>query len=778
MNDKALNKLEYDKILEQLAGLCSFHGGRELAMSMKPVGDIKRINEMMDENEEAMEALRFQEPGFLSNLKLIDVCLDKACAGGVLSPGELWDVYRLARASGLAAKYLAPPSRPRLADLGADIRALPALEKSIYRAIGEDEEVLDDASDELKQIRRQIYTLRSRIRDYLQEFIRSVNNQKYLQDALVTERDGRYVVPVKQEYRSDVKGIVHDESASGATVFIEPMPVVEQNNRIRSLQVEEKREVERILRSLSQAVAASAEELAANQKLLSLLDLIFARARLAYKSDSFRPQLNNQGILELSRARHPLLGNSAIPVDVQLGGKFDILVITGPNTGGKTVVLKTIGLLTLMAMSGLFIPAREKSRLSVFKDIFVDIGDEQSIEQSLSTFSSHMSNIIDILKSANQHSLVLLDELGAGTDPVEGAALARVILEDLMEKRCRAVVTTHQSELKNFAFQHQRVENACVEFDPRTLLPTYKLTIGMPGQSNALVIARRLGLDPGLARRAKELVPQNEQEIGQMIRQLQESRDQFDASRREVEKMKEQIEREKQELEEARRKFAVEREQITARAREEARSYLRQIKTDADEAIKELKEVLKNRDPLPKWHEIEESRQKIKKLDKEHGVKSARVVGGSPITPGDHVIISSISQKGVVLSGPDSQGEVGVQVGNMRLSVNIDQLQSCEPEPEPGPISRGPSFLEKAQKISREIDVRGRLAEEALEIVDRYLEDANLVGLDKVRIIHGKGTGALRRAVRSFLADHGYVKSFRDGMSEEGGHGVTVVELV
>ncbi len=778
MDEKTLNKLEYDKIRGQLATLCGFEGGRTRALNLKPINDVKRLEEMMDENEEAMEALRFQEPGFLSELKIVDHYLSKSRAGGVLLPTELREVYHLARASGLAIKYLTPPSRPHLADMSIDIFPLQALEKSIARAISEDGDVLDDATEELRQIRRQISTLRSRIRDYLQDFIRSTSNQKFLQDALVTERDGRYVVPVKQEYRSDVKGIVHDESASGATVFIEPMPVVEQNNRIRSLQAEEKREVEKVLRTLSQAVAASSEELAANQEILSDIDLIFARARLAYKTDSFRPQMNNQGLLELSRARHPLLGDSAVPIDVQLGGKFDILVITGPNTGGKTVVLKTIGLLTLMAMSGLFIPAREKSRLSVFDQIFVDVGDEQSIEQSLSTFSSHMRNIIDILKLANRRSLILLDEMGAGTDPVEGAALARVILEDLMGKQCRVVVTTHQSELKNFAYQHQRVENACVEFDPRTLQPTYKLTIGMPGQSNALVIARRLGLNPDLAQRAKDLVPKNEQEIGHMIRQLQESRDQFHASKREVENIREQIELEKQELEQSRQKFIADRDQIIARTREEARAYLRDIKNDADAAIRELKETLKNREPLPKWHEIEESRQKIKKLDNLHLPPVVKTRDRMDINPGDYVFISSISQKGTVLSHPDSQGEVNVQVGNIRLSVNRDQLQPSEPGPESIIFSRNPSFLEKAQKISREIDVRGKLAEEALEEVDRYLEDANLVGLDKVRIIHGKGTGALRKAIRGFLSDHGYVKSFRDGMREEGGHGVTVIELV
>lgn len=777
MNEKTLLKLEYNKIREQVSGLCAFEGGRHQALNMIPQTGLKRLGEMMDETEQAMEALRFQEPSFLNGLSLIDVFLHKARAGGVLQPTELRAVYRMAWATGQAVKYLTPPSRPRLADIGMDLYPLPQLEKSIDQAIGEDEEVRDDASDELRQIRRQINTLRARIRDYLQDFIRSTSNQKYLQDILVTERDGRYVVPVKQEFRSEVKGVVHDESASGATVFIEPLPVVEQNNRIRTLQNDEKRELEKILRALSQKVAVCVDELAADQGLLSGLDLIFARGRLAYKTDSYRPELNNRGLIELSRARHPLLGSGAVPVDVQLGGKFDILVITGPNTGGKTVALKTIGLLTLMAMSGLFVPARENSRLSVFDQIYVDIGDEQSIEQSLSTFSSHMSNIIDILNQVNQQSLVLLDELGAGTDPVEGAALARVILEDLMSKHCRAVVTTHQSELKNFAFQHQRVENACVEFDPRSLQPTYKLTIGMPGQSNALVIAKRLGLDPQLAKRAKELVPKNEQEIGHMIRQLHESRDQFKTSSRELENLKADLERRQKELEEEHQQHLQQREEIITKARVEASSYLRSIRNEADEAIKELKETLKKREPTPKWHEIENSRQKLKRLDRQEVGPRASLPSAEELKPGDSVFIHSVQQKGTVLAAPDPQGEVNVQVGNIRLYVHRDQLQHCEPAPQQVFFNRSPAFLEKAQKISREIDLRGKMAEEALEEVDRYLEDANLVGLDKVRIIHGKGTGALRKAIRSYLADHNYVAKYYDGAREEGGHGVTVVEL-
>jgi DNA mismatch repair protein MutS2 len=526
MDKYSITKLEFDKIQQQLAQLCYSQGGRNKALVMKPSNDVHQIEIWLDQTGEAMEALRFGDTGFLSELPLIDPYLAKARADGILYPNELYDIKQCLYASRMAVKYAPAGKYPCLGILLSGLKESMDLENKLQQAINEEGELRDDASPTLKSIRNQINTSRTRIQDYLQDFIRSGNNQKLLQDALVTERDGRYVIPVKQEYRYEVKGIIHDESASGATVYIEPLAVVDHNNRIRSLQMEEKREVERILRDLTRSVAVFADELAANMQVLSEFDFILARARMAYKQNAFRPQTNTRGIVEINRGRHPLLGEQAVPINIELGKKFDILVITGPNTGGKTVALKTIGLLTLMTMCGMFIPARENSFVAVYKSIYVDIGDEQSIEQSLSTFSSHMKNIIEILERADNSSLVLIDELGAGTDPVEGAALARVILEELKRNNSRAIVTTHQSELKNYAYQNERVENACVEFDPVNLKPTYKLTIGMPGQSNAFQIARRLGLKEALVKRAQELVPRSEMELDNMIRQLKESRQQ------------------------------------------------------------------------------------------------------------------------------------------------------------------------------------------------------------------------------------------------------------
>lgn len=746
-----------------------------MALELEPSADLQLVRQRLEQTEEAMELLRFGEPAFLSFLKQVDNCLAKARVAGVLMPGELMDIYHLLRASRLAVSYTDRPSAARLKQVTAGIRENGDLERKIFAAVDEDG-VRDDASPTLHSIRKQIETLRLKIKDYLQNFIRSGNNQNLLQDALVTERSGRYVVPVKQEYRQAVKGIVHDESASGATVFIEPLAVVENNNKIRSLQAEEKRELERILKELSYSVGVYADELQYNSRLLADLDLIFARAHLAYKMNAFPPELNNQGIIEINRAKHPLLGENAVPVNIRLGQDFDILVITGPNTGGKTVVLKTIGLLTVMAMCGLFIPAREKSKIALFKHIYIDIGDEQSIEQSLSTFSSHMGNIINILQQVDGDSLVLMDELGAGTDPYEGAALARAVLEEMKRKNARVVVTTHQSELKTFAYQNQRVENACVEFDPRSLMPTYELTIGTPGQSNAFEIAARLGLKRDLVERAQNLVPQREMELGNMIRQLKESRYSYDASAKELEEEKRRIAQEKQAFAEEKKRFQEEKNAALIKARQEADSYVRNIKREANEAIEELKGLIKEQNQPPKWHEVEKRMKTIKELsvnltddEEDWPEHEAR--------PGDYVMIKNINQKGYVLERPNAQGEILVQVGIMRLSVKKDQVAPAQAAEDKISRQRQQSFLDKVKDISPELDLRGQYALDAITILDKYLEDAHLAGLDKARIIHGKGTGTLRKAVREHIKNHRYVEQFRDGLNQEGGYGVTIVEL-
>jgi len=778
MDEKTLYKLEFNVIREMLARRTSFAGGREKALHLLPQTTLEVVNLHLDETGEGMEVLRLGEPGYFEGLGLLHNQMAKARAGGMLLPAELREVYANLRAARLASRDVDPERFPQLGNLTGRLVEHPELEKSIDRAISPDGEVNDGASPALREIRKKIGTFRHRVKDYLQDFIRSVDTQKYLQDSLVTDRDGRYVIPVKQEYRNDVKGIVHDESASGATVFIEPLAVVEYNNRIRSLQSEEKREVERILRELTRRVAVFTAEIEENEAVLAELDLIFARGRLAYSMDAYRPEVNQAGKVEMRRARHPLLGERAIPINIELGKKFDTLVITGPNTGGKTVVLKTVGLLTVMAMSGLYIPTRENSQVAIFPSIFVDIGDEQSIEQSLSTFSSHMKNIIAILDQAADRSLVLLDELGAGTDPVEGAALARVILEELRRKKARVMVTTHQSELKNYAYQHERVENASVEFDPINLRPTYELTIGMPGQSNAFSIAKRLGMDRAMVDRARELVPQNEMEVGNMIRQLKETRFELQEASREVETLRAELELERKTLEREKSACQAEHQALMDKTRQEADQYLREMKRQAQEAVDELREMLKEKETPPKWHEIEAHRQKLKQIDQMSSpAQKGSGLSSAVLRPGDHVYVRTIKQKGYVLEGPNNHGEVLVQVGILKISIKKDELIQTESPEEKIYKQLQQSFLEKAKHISKEIDVRGKTGDEALLEIDRYLDDANLVGLDSVRIIHGKGTGALRTAVRGYLQGNRCVKNFRDGLPEEGGFGVTIVQL-
>ncbi|KUG03990.1 recombination inhibitory protein mutS2 [hydrocarbon metagenome] len=778
IQEKVLEKLEYHKIRNMLADLALFEGGAARAQAMIPIDNFDSVNKRLDETGEAMEALRFGEPSFLSGLKLLNRELAKVRVGGILTAAELRDVYLLLYASRMAVRYVQGGKYPFLTSLCSSLTEDRELEQKIDRAVAEDGQLRDDASPELKQIRNQINTFRIRIKDYLQNFIRSTDNQKILQEALVTERDGRYVVPVKQENRSMVKGIVHDESASGATVYIEPLPVVDLNNRMRSMQMEEKREIERILRSFSVSIGFMVKELERNQEVLALLDFVFARARLAYKMNAYRPVTNMRGVLEIYRGKHPLLGQDAVPVDVELGMKFDVLVITGPNTGGKTVTLKTIGLLVLMTMSGLYIPAREKSRISIFNSIYVDIGDEQSIEQSLSTFSSHMSNIIRILDGADRRSLVLLDELGAGTDPVEGSALGHVILDELRAKGAKVIVTTHQSELKNYAYQTDRVENACVEFDPVSLRPTYELTTGMPGQSNAFEIATKLGMKNDLVQKARGLVPQKEMEVGNMIRQLKESHYTLDKESREVIKIKEELIKDRERLQNAKQDFEQERQEIIGRAREEAAQELRRVKQEAGKALQEFKDLIKDKDKPPKWHEIEEKRQKIKNIVvNKYADEVEPDQQDQKIRTGDYVLIKNINQKGYVLGIHGSQGDVSIQVGSMKFNARPESLVKLDIPAPVGTPWRGESFLDKARNISKEIDVRGQLAEDAIMEIDKYLADALLVGIDTVRLIHGKGTGALRTAVQKYLKTHPQVKAFRDGLPEEGGQGVTVVEF-
>lgn len=775
MNERVLEKLEFNRIREMLAAQACSAGGRDLALNLVPLAERKIIEKSFDELEEAMGLLRVNEPSFLYKIREVKLLLRKAAIGGMLQPPELLDISLVLQASRRGGSYLARQSGMALETYQEALVPLPLLEKDIAAAVDDEGRLRDDASDVLKKLRRDIESLRQRIKAYMQDFVRSGSNQSYLQEALVTERSGRYVVPVKVEHRAIVKGIVHDESASGATVFIEPMAAVEMNNKIRSLQIEEQREVERILRRLSAMAAVYQDEICLNYDTLVALDLVFARASLAFNLQAFRPQVREDGVVDLIKARHPLLGDRAVPINVELGQNFDILVITGPNTGGKTVVLKTIGLCCLMAMAGLYIPANENSVVSIFSPVFVDIGDEQSLEQSLSTFSSHMSNIINILENAGAKSLVLLDELGAGTDPVEGSALARAIMVRLLEIGARAVVTTHQGELKNFAYQSERVENACVEFNPFTFQPTYALTIGTPGQSNAFEIARRLGLDDSIVDSARSFVPDRERETSLMIRRLKESQHSYDEMLGVLESRERDFAREQSRFNEEKGRFEGEQKKIISQSRREASDYLRRIKRQADDALEEFKKSLKAEDDKIKWHQIEEGRRSLKALE-ERPANESGAIYTDELALGDHVSIAGIKQKGQIIAFPSPE-EVEVQVGGMKIRARREQLNLIAAEKERAVRQYQRLVSERLKDLSVEIDLRGKSAEEALYELESYLDNAVLCGLKRVRIIHGKGTGALRKAVREYLKGHRAVLSFQDSAYNEGGSGATTVEF-
>ncbi|MGE5398693.1 MAG: endonuclease MutS2 [Chitinophagales bacterium] len=773
-----IRRLEFDKILDLLADQASFYGGRERALALTPATDFSLVQLRLAETEETMALMHFQEPTFLNDLQNVRPYLAKSRAQGVLYPADLLEVLRLLKATRAAQTFLARGDKPRALSLHKVLVSNRELEEKLEAAIDDSGQVKDSATPELKSIRSRMEILRHRIKDYLRDFVKSAHNQKFLQDALITERGGRYVVPVKQEYRHEIKGIVHDESASGATVFIEPAVVVDSNNEIRRLELEERREVEKILRQLSMLVGVFSEELEDNLDSLELLDLWVAKARLAIKMDAYLPRLNSKGRIRLQRARHPLLGDKAVPIDLEMGDRFDILVLTGPNTGGKTVTLKCAGLLTLMIMSGLFVPTGPDSELSVFSKVLVDIGDEQSIEQSLSTFSSHMINIISILEQAGKGSLVILDELGAGTDPLEGAALARAILEKMLTMNARVLVSTHHSELKAFAYQHSRVENACVEFDPVSLRPTYRLTIGIPGQSNAFEITRNLGMQKDIVERARNFVPQQEIETAQMLRELKELRFQAAKENEKAEALRQELEQERKLFEQHRKEVEGEREESLARFKKDTARHLDQVKREAEDALENLKQKIREAE-VPRWHEIDEIRQDFvqglpdvdieSEDDPEPGIKAVR--------PGDYVEIRSIGQKGYVVDEPSPSGDVVVQVGIMKLTVKLDDLASAREQGVKITAYRQPGLIDKRKSISPEINLLGKRATEALEELDEYIEEAFLAGLERVRVIHGKGTGALRKAIREHLKGHPYVESFQIGEQNEGGLGVTIVRI-
>ncbi len=780
--DKNLKAIEYDKILERLAEQTSFVDAKELALSMEPSQGLFEVNTLLQETNDAHSLMgRFGAPAF-GNIHNMNGSLSRAAAGAVLTTLELLRIASLLHTIRTVTEWR---SRSGNVQTVLDMRfnaLVPNkyLENKITSCILSEEEIADNATPALLSIRKKIAASAAKIRERLDKIIHSSTMQKYLQDSIITMRGGRFVIPVKAEFRSNVPGLVHDTSSSGSTVFIEPMGVVEANNDIRVLRSKEQAEIERLLAELSAEAGAYGENIKDSYRILTELNVIFAKAHLAYQMKASMPVMNNEGRIRLKKARHPLIHpDKVVPTDVELGTDFDTLVITGPNTGGKTVTLKTIGLLSAMAMSGMMIPASDNSELSVFDRILVDIGDEQSIEQSLSTFSAHMTNIIRIMSQADDKSLILIDELGAGTDPVEGAALATAILEQLRSMGSRIASTTHYAELKSFALDTKGVENACCEFDVSTLRPTYRLLIGMPGRSNAFAISERLGMDKYTVQRAQELVSAENTKFERVVQRLEENRSELEEKLKEADELKQQAQ---MELDRAKA--------IAERAEKDKKNELDLAKAQAENIVSKARtqvySVLDEIEQIRKKQEISaEERSKLKAdiialentADPVEKRENENYVLPRPLVKGDRVLIFDIDKEGTVLeTGKDS---VLVQAGIIKTRVKLDNIRLLKQEKVKVPKRSATRTIRRdtRQSAVTEVDVRGQTVLDAIIEVDRAIDSAVLQGLHQLTIIHGKGTGVLRTEIQKHLKTHKSIRTFRLGTFGEGDSGVTVAEL-
>lgn len=786
INERVVRKLDFDKVLERLANYCLLPRAREVAEELKPYASHDLVREALEETGEGKALLRVNPLFSVRGAKEIRPYLERCLRGGTLSPEELLHIRdTLKTARQIRQSILEGKTEvPHLKEIIEGIVLPKGLEEEITRCISEDALVADQASTELADLRRGISRLQHRIRETLDGIIRNPSNQKILQDPIVTQRSDRYVIPVKQEYRQSFPGIVHDQSASGATLFIEPMAVVNLGNELREVVLKEQREVQRILMQLSFRVEGDAEQIADIHEALARVDFILAKARLSEAMNAGAPVLSEKQEIKLVQARHPLLTGKVVPLSIELGVRFDTVVITGPNTGGKTVALKTIGLLAAMAQCGLHIPAESDSRVGVFTQIFADIGDEQSVEQSLSTFSGHMKNIVEIVQNADRRSLILLDEVGAGTDPTEGAALAMAIIAELHERGAQIVATTHYGALKNFAYNTPRVENASVEFDSETLRPTYRLLIGIPGKSNAFYIAGRLGLTDAVLDRAKTFVTEREMQVTDLIENLEDTQREIDLEKRRAREERQTIERESLGLREKSQQLEEEYQELMAKAKDQAVEVVREARREAERLIDDLKQALK--EERKDQQSIERARQGLHKLSTKVGANDAPSRGSGGVNPdeiklGQSVYMTKLRQKAQVLTLPNNNGEILVQAGVIKLNVPLSEIRLVQEEkvkqPPRSAGGQGRLGMSKAETVRSEIDLRGMMVEEASYELDKYLDNAVLTGIGQVYVIHGKGTGALRSGIQDFLRGHHHVKSFRLGQHGEGDLGVTVVEL-
>ena len=796
MKPKYLKALELDKILEMLAQETCCESARNLALSIEPETDVDEVIRSLKRTDDAFNlTLRFGTPSFIG---LVDPTprLKVAMAGGTLSPRDLLNIGAVLRQSRSLSQW-AHQFEDEENSISEDLFSLylnNTLEREISSAIISDDEIDDNASAELASIRRKIRQTELKARDRMEKIIHSSTYQKYLQDSLITMRDGRFVVPVKAEYRGEIEGLVHDTSASGSTYFIEPIGVVEANNEIRVLQAKEKDEIERILADFSARCAECGEDIQLLFDRLMDLNVLFAKTRLASKMNAFCPTVTEDGKINLKKARHPLIDpKKVVPVDVHLGDEFTSLVITGPNTGGKTVTLKTLGLLSLMTMCGLLIPVAPGSSVSTFENILVDIGDEQSIEQSLSTFSAHMTNIVSILEEADYRSLILVDELGSGTDPVEGAALAISVLERFRQRHCRVAATTHYAELKMYAIQTEGVENACCEFDVESLKPTYRLLIGVPGRSNAFAISQKLGLDPAIISHAQALVQSENKQFEDVVDSLEASRQQYEAMTRELAEKEAEIERTRKEIRAHKEQLSKEKAAEVQKAKEQAMRIVSDVQGQANALMDELNQIRKEKDREAFSQKAIAARSQLKsKLDKIHDAanpiterENISYTLPRPLKPGDTVLIVDIDKEGTVLQAPDKSGNVLVQAGIIRSRVKIGNLRLLDKKKvqfngtnvRTGKGSVKKSINVSGRSASMECDLRGMTVDEALLTLDSFIDNAILTHVHQITIIHGKGTGALRAAVQAHLKQHKAIRTFRLGVYGEGEAGVTVAEL-
>lgn len=791
MNQKALSSLEYPKIIERLTEKASSPMGKELCRKLQPSTDINRIRLMQAQTKDALTRLFQKGSVSFGSVKDIRGSLKRLEIGSSLGIMEILSVCALLENTSRVKAY----SRGDRSDLPSDsldsmfeqLAPLTPLSSEIRRCILSEDEISDDASPALRQVRRNMKVTNDRIHTQLSGLVNG-NARTYLQDSVITMRNGRYCIPVKAEYKGQVPGMIHDQSSTGSTLFIEPMAVVKLNNDMRELELQEQKEIEIILAGLSEQIAEEREAIALNLELMVQLDFIFARAGLAMDMNGSEPVFNEEGRVLLKKARHPLIPKKkVVPIDIRLGDDFDLLIITGPNTGGKTVSLKTVGLLTLMGQAGLHIPALDRSELALFHEIYADIGDEQSIEQSLSTFSSHMTNIVSFLEKADSRSLVLFDELGAGTDPTEGAALAISILSYLHDKGIRTMATTHYSELKVYALSTPGVENACCEFSVETLRPTYRLLIGIPGKSNAFAISSKLGLSDQIIERAKEQISEQDESFEDVLSSLEENRVTIENERLEIARYKEEIKTLKAQLESRQEKLDAQRDRILRQANEEAHKVLEEAKEYADQTMKLFHKFQKNNvDTSAVERERQELRKRMNKAeknmsDRQETKKPKKLLTAKDIRPGDSVKVLSMNLKGTVGSRPDSKGFLFVQMGIIRSKVHLSDLELVDE-----PVITTPSLqktgagkirMSKSASVSTEINLLGRTVDEAIAELDKYLDDAYIAHLKSVRIVHGKGTGALRKGIHDYLRRQKHVSSFRLGEFGEGDAGVTIVDF-